>query len=90
MQHRLIASGKPDYFNSAEHDATLTNVAAGRGVCLTPGFLKDHSGQFAWIPFDCKESFSCVLCTHKEDRRESLPAFRDLLRGRYREAAFPP
>ena len=90
VQHRLIASGKIDYFNSADHDTTLTNVAAGRGVCLAPGFLNDHSGQFAWIPFDCQERFSCVLCTHKADNRESLRAFIALLLKLYREAvAFP-
>ena len=90
VQHRLIGSGKISYFNSADHDTTLTNVAAGRGVCLAPGFLNDHSGQFAWIPFDCKESFSCVLCTHKEDQRESLRAFQGILKKLYREAvAFP-
>ena len=90
VQHRLIASGKIEYFNSADHDTTLTNVAAGRGVCLAPGFLNDHSGQFAWIPFDCQESFSCVLCTHKADNRDSLRAFIALLQKLYREAvAFP-
>lgn len=90
VQHRLIETGKIEYFNSADHDTTLTNVAAGRGVCLAPGFLNDHSGQFVWIPFDCKESFSCVLCTHKEDKRDSLQAFIELLRKLYREAvAFP-
>ena len=83
VQHRLIISGKIRYFNSADHDTTLTNVAAGRGVCLAPGFLNDHSGQFAWIPFDCKESFSCVLCTHKEDHRPSLKAFLDVLKNLY-------
>lgn len=90
VQHRLINSGKIDYFNSADHDTTLTNVAAGRGVCLAPGFLNDHSGQFAWIPFDCKESFSCVLCTHKEDQRDSLKTFLDILKKLYSDAvAFP-
>ncbi len=90
VQHRLIGTGKIDYFNSADHDTTLTNVAAGRGVCLAPGFLNDHSGQFAWIPFDCKEAFSCVLCTHKEDERPSLKAFLDVLVTLYRETvAFP-
>ena len=90
VQHRLIGSGRVEYFNSADHDTTLTNVAAGRGICLAPGFLNDHSGQFAWIPFDCKESFSCVLCTHREDRRESLRAFIGLLGKLYRDAvAFP-
>ena len=90
VQHRLIASGRIEYFNSADHDTTLTNVAAGRGVCLAPGFLNDHSGQFAWIPFECEESFSCVLCTHRDDKRESLRAFLGILKKLYTEAvAFP-
>ena len=90
VQHRLISSGKIDYFNSADHDTTLTNVAAGRGVCLAPGFLNDHSGQFAWIPFDCSESFSCVLCTHKDDQRDSVREFLTILKRLYRDAvAFP-
>ena len=90
VQHRLIATGKIDYFNSADHDITLTNVAAGRGVCLAPGFLNDHSGQFAWIPFDCSESFSCVLCTHRDDNRPSVTSFIRTLKMLYSEAvAFP-
>lgn len=90
VQHRLISSGRVDYFNSADHDTTLTNVAAGRGVCLAPGFLNDHSGQFAWIPFDCAERFSCVLCTHRDDSRPSLTAFIDVLKKLYADAvAFP-
>lgn len=90
VQHRLIASGKINFFNSADHDTTLTNVAAGRGVCLAPGFLNDHSGQFAWTPFDCRESFSCVLCTHKNDARDAVNEFIEVLKGLYQEAvAFP-
>ena len=90
VQQRLITSKKIEYFNSPDHDTTLTNVAAGRGVCLAPGFLNDHSNQFAWIPFDCKESISCVLCTHKTDNRKSLYDFIDVLMKLYEEAvAFP-
>ena len=90
VQHRLISTGKIDYFNSADHDTTLTNVAARRGVCLAPGFLNDHSDQFAWIPFDCKESFPCVLCMHKDDNRKSLDLFLDILKDLYKKAvAFP-
>ena len=90
VQHRLIQSGRIDYFNSADHDTTLTNVAAERGVCLAPGFLNDHSGQFAWIPFDCNESFSCVLCTHKNDHRPALSSFLHILKDLYDKAvAFP-
>ncbi|MBQ4382624.1 MAG: LysR family transcriptional regulator [Oscillospiraceae bacterium] len=90
VQHRLIATGRIEYFNSPDHDTTLTNIAAGKGVCLAPGFLNDHSGQFAWIPFDCRETFSCVLCTHKADSRPALGEFIALLQGLYRDAvAFP-
>lgn len=90
VQHRLLATGRIGWFNSPDHDTTLTNVAAGRGVCLAPGFLNDHSGQFAWIPFDCRESFSCVLCAHKNDNRPSVGVFLDILKKLYRDAvAFP-
>ncbi|MBR2845150.1 MAG: LysR family transcriptional regulator [Solobacterium sp.] len=90
VQHRLITSGKINYFNSADHDTTLVNIAADRGVCLAPGFLNDHSGLYAWTPFECQESFSCVLCTHKTDQREELKAFISILQKLYQEAvAFP-
>jgi DNA-binding transcriptional LysR family regulator len=90
VQQRLISTGRIDYFNSHDHDTTLTNVSAGRGVCLAPGFLNGHSGQFAWIPYDCCEIFSCVLCTHKNDARESLAHFLEVLQGLYMEAAAFP
>ncbi|MBR2797409.1 MAG: LysR family transcriptional regulator [Clostridia bacterium] len=90
VQHRLIASGKIRYFNSPDHDTTRVNVAAGKGICLAPGFLNDHSGQFAWIPFDCRETFSCVLCTHKDDHRTALKDFLATLKRLYSDAvAFP-
>ena len=90
VQSRLINTGKILFFNSPDHDTTLTNVAAGRGICLAPGFLNDHSGQFAWIPYDCEETFSCVLCTHKADKRPCVSSFIAVLKNLYREAvAFP-
>lgn len=90
VQQKLITSGKIEYFNSPDHDSTLVNVASGKGICLAPGFLNDHSGQFAWIPYDCEERFHCVLCTHKTDNRESLAAFIQTLQKLYKEAvAFP-
>ena len=90
VQQKLISSGKINYFNSPDHDTTLTNIASGKGICLAPGFLNDHSGQFSWIPYDCKETFSCVLCTHKADKRESLSSFIRILQKLYNDAiAFP-
>ena len=43
VQQKLISSGKIEYFNSPDHDTTLVNVASGKGICLAPGFLNDHS-----------------------------------------------
>ena len=90
VQSKLISSGKIEYFNSPDHDTTLVNIAAGRGICLAPGFLNDHSGQFAWIPYDSKDVFHCVLVTHRADTRQSLSAFIDTLKNLYADAvAFP-
>ena len=90
VQQKLISSGKIEYFNSPDHDTTLTNIASGKGICLAPGFLNDHSGQFAWIPYNCTDTFSCVLCTHKADQRQSLNTFIKVLQTLYSQAvAFP-
>ena len=90
VQQKLISSGKTKYFNSPDHDTTLTNIASGKGICLAPGFLNDHSGYFAWIPYDCDDTFSCVLCTHKADQRQSLDTFIKISQKEYKEAiAFP-
>lgn len=90
VQQKLISSGKIEYFNSPDHDTTLTNIAAGKGICLAPGFLNDHSGQFAWIPYDSDRTFECVLCTHKADKRSSLGSFVKTLQRLYKDAvAFP-
>ncbi len=86
VQQRIIAGGGVNYFNSADHETTLTNVAAEKGVCLSPGFLNNHNPEFAWTPFDCKETISCVLCTHREDQRPIVREFVALLREHYKVA----
>lgn len=69
VQQRVISTTGVSYFNSADHDTTLINVAADLGICLAPGLLNDHNPGFAWTPFDCEETVPCVLCTHKDDTR---------------------
>ena len=83
VQQRIIRETGIHYFNSPDHDNTLTNVAAHKGVCLAPGFLNDNSGQFAWIPFDCPEHFDCVLCTHSADERKEVIDFVHTLQDLY-------
>ena len=83
VQQRVIREMGVHYFNSPDHDNTLTNVAAHKGVCLAPGFLNDHSGQFAWIPFACREHFDCVLCTHSSNERKEVLDFVRTLQELY-------
>ena len=84
LQDRLIRTIDIDYFNSADHDTTLINVAADRGVCIAPGFLNDHNPEYAWTPFECDERISCVLCTHNEDTRETVMDFVKLMQEQYK------
>ena len=83
VQQRVIEKLNIPYFNSNDHDTTLTNVATHKGVCLAPGFLNNYYDEFAWIPFDCPETVSCVLCTHAGEQRESIYAFVKLLQKIY-------
>ena len=85
VQQRIIESVHVDYFNSSDRETTLTNIKAHRGICLAPGFLNDHNGEFAWTLFDCPEKICCVLCTHSGDKRESVKDFVELLQEIYRK-----
>ncbi len=86
VQQRLISTRKISCFNSADHDTTLTNVAAGRGICLSPDFFEEDPEMFRRIPFDCPEHFRIVLCSHQNDRRQSLAYFIRLLRSKEQAA----
>ena len=83
VQHRIIKSYGVAHFNSDDHATTLVNVAAGKGICLAPGYLNDGSGEFAWVPFECQENISCVLLTREDERRESVLDLVSLLQEAY-------
>ena len=85
VQQRVIETLNIPYFNSNDHDTTLTNIATHKGICLAPGFLNDHYDKFAWTPFQCSETVSCVLCIHAGEQRESVYAFVRLLQKIYSE-----
>lgn len=90
VQQRVIEMLNIPYFNSNDHETTLTNVATHKGICLAPGFLNDHYEEFAWIPFDCSETVNCVLCTHASEQRKSIYEFVELLQKIYMERSdFP-
>ncbi len=83
VQQRIINSIAIDYFNSHDHDTTLTNIASGKGICLAPGFLNDHNNEFLWIPYECDETINCTLCTHGNDQRAIVKNFISLLQNIY-------
>jgi len=85
VQQRVINTIPIRYFNSHDHDTTLTNIASDKGICLAPGFLNDHNNEFAWTPFDCDETIECILCTHNNDHRESVRDFINTLKNIYAE-----
>ncbi|MGN1388008.1 MAG: LysR family transcriptional regulator, partial [Bulleidia sp.] len=88
VQNRVVSQTHCDYFNSPDHDTSLTNVAAGRAVVLSPGFLNDHTGEFVWIRFDCQEVIPCALFTHDSDHRETISRFIEVIQAQY-EPDFP-
>lgn len=90
VQHRVINEVHCSYFNSHDHDTSLTNVAAKRALVLSPGFLNDHTGQFVWIPFDCPETIPCALYTHNTDNRWSVMQFIQTIQDMYaKQPGFP-
>lgn len=75
VQQRIIRNGRISYFNSQDHDTSITFVASGKAIVLAPGFLNDHNPEFRWIPYDCREVIPCVLCTHNSDTRGPVRHF---------------
>lgn len=84
VQHRVVSQLGLSHFNSSDHGTTLVSVAAGKGVCLSPGLFNDGSREFAWTPFDCEETISCVLLTHAGERRPEVLELVRLLQDAYR------
>jgi len=83
VQKRVISQPDVEYFNSNDHDTTLVNVASGKGVCLSPGFLMGDDRGFKWNRFDCPERFDCVLCTKANDNRDSVRRLVEIIADLY-------
>ncbi len=85
VQRRVLEKLNLPHFNSNDYETTLTNITAHKGICLAPGFLNDRNQNFAWIPFDCDEKISCVVCTHAGDKRKDVEDFIHILQNFYIE-----
>ncbi|MCI6870931.1 LysR family transcriptional regulator [Streptococcus hyointestinalis] len=87
VQKQVLDQVPLQTLNSPTHDFTMVSVASGQAICLSPGYLKDFSSAFVWVPFDTQEHFDCVLVTHENDKRQSLADFVLLMQDIYEEKA---
>ncbi len=87
VQQRVLSTVPIHYFNSPTHDFTLIQVASDKAICLSPGYLNDHSGVFAWIPFDCPESFDLVLVSHQDQLNPAIANLIALLQELYDQSS---
>ncbi len=83
VQQRVVVQAGVSRMNSNDHMTTLVNVASGLGVCLSPGILNDGSGEFAWTPFDCRETISVGLLVHADDARPEVARLVGILQEAY-------
>lgn len=88
VQKRVVEGEGLSYFNSHDHPTTLTNVAAKKGVCLAPLFLREGNDGFAWTPFACEETVPCVLCTHTGESRPLVKALVQELQALFPNGRF--
>lgn len=82
-QETVINSVHPETMNSEDHFTTLTNVAAGNGVCLSPGFCNDRTEEFVWLPITFGTPIECVLATRSDDHRETTKRFIEITKEIY-------
>ena len=87
VQQRVLNTVPLHYFNSPTHDFTLIQVASDKAICLSPGYLNDHSRAFAWIPFDCPESFDLVLVSHQDQLNPAIANLIALLQELYDQSS---
>lgn len=83
VQNRVLNTLHIPFFNSDDHDTTLTNIAANRAIVLAPGFLHDRNDGFVWIPFNCYETIHCCLAIKENDNRKSLLSLIEILEKLY-------
>ena len=64
LQQKLKAELNLATINSHDHSTTLTYVAAGEAVCLSPDLYEDDDPTFIWKDFAADVNLPCCLFTH--------------------------
>ena len=79
LQLEMEKSGFVSTMNSDSHDTTLTLVAAGKAICLSPEFYKAEGGDCAWCVFDTDAYVQISLLAFEQERRPEVLEFISLL-----------
>ncbi len=80
LQNELVKEGLVRTMNSDSHDTSLTLVAAGKAICLSPAFYQAEGGDCAFLPFDTSASIRIVAITKKEELRPEVLLFLSKLK----------
>lgn len=82
-QNTVIQACNVKTITSEDHQSTLTNIAAERGICLSPDYYNDFTGEFAWTPISFGSPIQCVLVSHENDSRQTTGRFIEIAREIY-------
>lgn len=52
--------------------------------------MNDPNGEFAWIPFECKETIPCTIYAHSDDTRDSVKEFLRIMKQVYAKHKYIP
>lgn len=66
LQQELKSKLNLTTINSHDHNTTLTYVAAGEAVCLSPDLYEDDDPTYIWKDFAADVNLPCCLCTHDD------------------------
>ena len=79
LQLKLEKSGLVQTMNSDSHDTTLTLVASGKAICLSPDFYKAEGGNCAFLPFKTDAYIQISALVRENDARSEIREFVHLL-----------
>lgn len=88
VYRRVSMQAEPIVIHEPDHDSLMTDVALG-DIALVPGFLKDGSKEFVWIPFQCDDHIHGYACTRASESRPAVRQLVEILVDTYKRTPLP-
>ena len=80
LQLELMREGIVKTMNSDSPETTITQVSAGKAVCLAPDFYREEGGDCAWLPYDTDVRIEIALLSRENERKEEVLSFIELIK----------